>query len=138
MTSKAACHIKLRKNSVWEWVQDKSIKVVHVTGKTNLADIFTKEMHDGMHFCQLRDSFMSHLSNFLSGSVLVIHHFWKQSPTLGVPAAARVSLFSGNSPYLRVLASSSFFPTVSYISHLLSAGWQFLRQSHGFVPSSVL
>jgi hypothetical protein len=104
MTSKAARHIKLRKNLVWEWVQDKSIKVVHVAGKTNLADIFTKEMCNCMHFHRLRNSFMSHLSNFLSGSVLAInlshlsnflsgsvlaiHHAWQQSPTLGVFAAA--------------------------------------------------
>jgi hypothetical protein len=50
MTSKAACHIELQENSVREWVQDKLIKVVHVAGKTNLADIFTKEMRDGTHF----------------------------------------------------------------------------------------
>jgi hypothetical protein len=50
MTSKAACYNELRKNSVREWVQDKLIKVVHVAGKTNLADIFTKEMRDGTHF----------------------------------------------------------------------------------------
>ncbi len=50
MTSKAARHIKLQENSVCEWVQDKSIKVVHVAGKTNPADIFTKEMRDGTHF----------------------------------------------------------------------------------------
>jgi hypothetical protein len=125
MTSKAAPHIKLRKNLVREWVQDKSIKVVHVAGKTNPADIFTKEMCNCMHFHRLRNSFMSrlsnflsgsvlaihlsHLSDFLSGSVLAIHHAWQQSPTLGVFAAAQVSLSSGDSPYLRVFASSSFF-----------------------------
>jgi hypothetical protein len=109
MTSKAACHIELRKNLVREWVQDKLIKVAHVAGKTNLADIFTKEMRDGTHFRRLRDSFMSPLSDFLSGSVLAIHHTWQQSPTSGVPAAAQVSLSSGDSPYLRVFASSSFF-----------------------------
>jgi hypothetical protein len=138
MTSKTARHIKLQENSVREWVQDKLIKVVHVAGKTNPADIFTKEMQDGMHFCQLQDSFMSRLSDFLSGSVMAIHRARQQSPTLGVPAAACVSLSSGDSPYLRVLASSSFFWTVSNISHLSSAGWQLLRQTHGFVPSSIL
>jgi hypothetical protein len=44
MTSKAARHIELHENSVCEWVQDKTLKVIHVTGKTNPADIFTKEM----------------------------------------------------------------------------------------------
>jgi hypothetical protein len=50
MTSKAARHIELRKNSVREWVQDKTISVKHVAGKTNPADIFNKEMRDGIHF----------------------------------------------------------------------------------------
>jgi hypothetical protein len=138
MTSKAAHHIELQKNSVCKWVHNKSIKVVHVAGKTNPADIFTKEMRYGTHFHQLRDSFMSCLSDFLSGSVMAIHHARQQSPTSGVPAAARISLSSGDSPYLRVLASSSFFWTVSNISHLSSAGRQLLWQTQGFVPSSVL
>jgi hypothetical protein len=137
MTSTVACHIKLQENSVCEWVQDKLIKVIHVAGKTNPADIFTKEMRDGTHFCQLRNSFMSHLSDFLSGFVMAIHHARQQSSTLGVPAVAWVSLSSGDSPYLRVLASSSFFWTVSNISHLLSAGWQLFQRTHGFIPSSV-
>jgi hypothetical protein len=72
MTSKAACHIKLCENLVREWVQDKTLKVLHVAGKTNLAYIFTKEMWDGMHFCWLRVSFMSCLSDFLSTLVLAI------------------------------------------------------------------
>jgi hypothetical protein len=50
MTSKVACHIELRENLVGEWVQDKSLKVLHVAGKLNLVDIFTKEMRDGTHF----------------------------------------------------------------------------------------
>ena len=64
MTSKAACHIKLCKNSVREWVQDGTIEVEHVSGKINPADIFTKEMRDSAHFCRLRNSFMSRLSDF--------------------------------------------------------------------------
>ena len=74
MTLKGACHIELREKLVCEWVQDKSIKVVHITGKTNPAEIFTNEMQDGMHFRQLQDSLMSRLSDFLSGSILSIHH----------------------------------------------------------------
>jgi hypothetical protein len=50
MTSKAARHIKLHENLVREWVQDGTLKVLHVSGKTNLVDIFTKEMRDGTHF----------------------------------------------------------------------------------------
>jgi hypothetical protein len=50
MTLKAAQHIELCKNSVCKWVQDKTLQVEHVSGKINPADIFTKEMHDGVHF----------------------------------------------------------------------------------------
>jgi len=32
--------------------------VQHVDGKINLADIFTKEMKDTIHFVQLHDLFM--------------------------------------------------------------------------------
>jgi hypothetical protein len=53
MTSKAAHHIELHKNSVCEWVQDQTISVQHVPGKKNLANIFTKEMWDGVNFCRL-------------------------------------------------------------------------------------
>jgi hypothetical protein len=74
MTSKAARDIKLRENSVRELVQDKTLKVLHVAGKLNPADIFTKEMHDGTHFYRLRNSFMSRLSDFLHDSVLAVHH----------------------------------------------------------------
>ncbi len=74
MTSKSACHIELCKKSVCEWVQDNTLNVKHVSGKLNPANIVTKEMHNGAHFRQLRDSFMSHLSEFLNDLILAIHH----------------------------------------------------------------
>jgi hypothetical protein len=74
MTSKAAQHIKLRENSICEWVHDKTLDVLHVAGKSNSADIFTKEMRNGTHFCRLRNSFMSCLSDFLSTSLLPVYH----------------------------------------------------------------
>ena len=46
MTLEAIRHIELRESSVREWVQDKPIKVLHVAGKDNINDIFTKEMRD--------------------------------------------------------------------------------------------
>ena len=64
MTLKALRHIELRENSVREWVQDKSIKVLHVAGKDNVSDIFTNEMRDMAYFCRLRDSFMCRLTDF--------------------------------------------------------------------------
>jgi hypothetical protein len=74
MTSKAACHIELRENSVRKWIQSKLLTVKHVSGKLNSSDIFTKEMRDGMHFRRLWDSFMSRLSNFVNASLLAVHH----------------------------------------------------------------
>ncbi len=47
MTTKQICHMEMRENSVCERVQDLSMRVLHVNGKINPADIFTKEMHDG-------------------------------------------------------------------------------------------
>jgi hypothetical protein len=58
MTSKVAQQIELCENSIQEWVQDKTLNVIHVAEKINPADIFTKEMKVGAHFCHLRDSFM--------------------------------------------------------------------------------
>ncbi len=120
MTSKAACHIKLYENSIQEWVQDKTLNVVHVAGKINPADIFTKEMKDSAHFCRLRDSFMIHLSDFVNDSLLDLHHACQLSPQL-TPAAALVSLASGCTSYMATLASSSFCHTLSNVSHLCSA-----------------
>jgi hypothetical protein len=74
MTSRAACHIELQENSVWEWVQNKTINVQHVSGKINPADIFTKEMREGAHFRCHWDSFISRLSDFVNDSLLAIHH----------------------------------------------------------------
>jgi hypothetical protein len=79
MTSKAAWHIELRKNSVCEWVKTRLYPVKHIAGKTNPADIFTKEMRNGIHFHCLHDSVMSHLSNFVNNSLLKTHHACQHS-----------------------------------------------------------
>ena len=42
--------MEMRENAVREWVQDSLLKVLHVSGRVNPADIFTKEMRDGAHF----------------------------------------------------------------------------------------
>ncbi len=69
MTSKAARHIELRENSVCEWIQSRLISVKHVSVKLTPSDIFTKEMHDGTQFRQLRDYFMFQLSDKFNGTV---------------------------------------------------------------------
>jgi hypothetical protein len=135
MTSKAARHIELRENSVREWVQDNTLNVVHVPGKINPADIFTKEMRDGVHFRRLRDSFMSRLSDFLNDSILAIHHASQRTPTTVTPAAAPVQAVGGSSGYFTALSSSSIFRNLENISHLCSAGRHIFRRLHGFVPA---
>jgi hypothetical protein len=50
MTTKQICYMEMRENAVREWVQDAFLKVLHVLGWINPADIFTKEMRDGAHF----------------------------------------------------------------------------------------
>jgi hypothetical protein len=139
MTSKAAHHIELRENSIREWVQDRTLDVLHIAGKFKPADIFTtKEMHDGTHFRHLRDSFMSCLSDFLSTSLLTVHHDKLQTPNQLIPVAARVSLTNGISSYFTALASSSFCRLLTNISHLCSAGRQLLCSLHGFLPSHLI
>jgi hypothetical protein len=134
MTSKAACHIELRENSVREWVQDKTLLVKYIAEKTNPADIFTKEMCDGTHFRRLWDSFMSRLSDFLSDLILESHHVRQRSSNSVAPSAAWVSLTSSASSYLSALMANTFCWSASSVSHLCSAGRQLIRTLHGFVP----
>ncbi len=139
MTSKAAWHIELCKNSVRKWVQDsKMLQVRHVSGKTIPADIFTKEMHDGAHFQCLWNSFMSCLSDFLCGSILAIHHATQRSPNPVGPAAACGCASGGSSGYFTALSPSSFLCSLANISHLCSAGRYLLYCVHGFVPLDVI
>jgi hypothetical protein len=65
MTTKGNRHIENRENFVREWVPDGTLTVSHVCGKTNIANIFTKEMRDAANFCRLQDAFMSRASVFI-------------------------------------------------------------------------
>ena len=58
-TTKGLRHITIRENAIRESVDKKFIEVVHVEGKKNLADIFTKEMKDTALFIQFRDLVVS-------------------------------------------------------------------------------
>jgi hypothetical protein len=138
MTSKAACHIELRENSVCEWVKDNTISVKHVTGKLNPADIFTKEMHNGVHFHWLWDSFMTRLADFLNTSLLTIHHAHQRSQNTVAPSAVHVSLSVGCSSFFSVLGSKLFCRSVTAISHLSSAGRYLLWRLYSFVPSNIV
>jgi hypothetical protein len=58
-TTKGLRHIQMRENRVRENVTNHFVNIQHVSGKTNLADLFTKEMKDTGHFVELRDIMMS-------------------------------------------------------------------------------
>jgi hypothetical protein len=59
-TSKGIQHIQIRENAVRESIQNGTILVLHVAGKNNLADIFTKEDKDTSYYIIIRDALMSH------------------------------------------------------------------------------
>jgi hypothetical protein len=140
MTSNAAQHIELRKNSIHKWVQDKTISVKHVAGKTNPADIFTKEMRDGAHFRHTHDSFMCCLSGFVNTFLLKTHHTCQCSYFLNnlAPLAAWVVLTAGASLYFVALASNMFYCSVTRMSHLSSLGCQLLQGLIHFIPSGLI
>jgi hypothetical protein len=50
MTTKGNRHIENWENATREWVADGTISVMHVSGKCNVSDIFTKEMQDSTNF----------------------------------------------------------------------------------------
>ena len=58
-TARGICHIQIRENAVREAVHNKSVEITHVAGKENLANLFTKEDQDTLHFLSIRDSLMS-------------------------------------------------------------------------------
>ena len=58
MTSKGLRHIQMRENRIRENIATKFICINHIGGKINLADVFTKEMKDTLHFVEIRDLFM--------------------------------------------------------------------------------
>jgi hypothetical protein len=57
-TTKGLCHIQMRENLVRENVENSFVSIQHIGGKQNLADLFTKEMKDFMHFIELRNLMM--------------------------------------------------------------------------------
>jgi hypothetical protein len=59
LTTKGLRHITIRENAIRESVDNHFIEVLHIAGKTNLADMFTKEMKDVNHFLKLRNYIVS-------------------------------------------------------------------------------
>lgn len=58
-TTKGLRHVQIRENAVRESVQNNFAEILHVAGKVNLSDLFTKEDKDDTHFVQLRDLLLS-------------------------------------------------------------------------------
>jgi hypothetical protein len=141
MTTKQICPMEMHKNAVRKWVQDAFLKVLHVLGRINPADIFTKEMRDGAHFWCLQDSFMCPLSDFLQQSLLDVHllhqHDERQPLQLSPLAASLSASFTGGS-YFMALFLLPLSGTLSAISHLSSAGSQIFRLLHWVVPSVLI
>ena len=54
MTTKGLRHVQIRENAVRESIQKKIINVLHIGGKINPGDIFTKEDKDSQHFLDVR------------------------------------------------------------------------------------
>ena len=73
LATKGNRHIEHKETATSEWVADGTIAVSHVSSKCNPLDIFTKEMHDGANFRQLRDSFMLRASDFLKDIFTSLH-----------------------------------------------------------------
>ena len=73
-TSKGVKHINLRENQVRECHQDNTAKVLHIPGRINPSDIFTKEIKDAAHFRALRDCMMVSLAAFSKYGHMVPTH----------------------------------------------------------------
>ena len=143
MTTKQIRHMEMRENAVRELVQDSLLKVLHVPGRINPADIFTKEMRDGAHFLRFCDSFICPLSEFLQQSLLDAHLSRQQDvprprPLQLLPSAAPSSASYTRGSYLLALISSPLSGTLTAISHLSSAGRHIFRSLHRVVPSVLI
>jgi hypothetical protein len=130
MTTKGNRHIENQENSIQEWVTDGTLTVLHVCGKTNIANICTKEMRDTANFHHLRDALMSRVTIFKR-----FHYSTDVSPPHATKLihAAQYSVHQLSVHYvappqpglLEVLVSHASFCLPSTISSLFASG-QFL------------
>ncbi len=131
MTTKQIRHMEMQENAVR----------LHVSGRINPADIFTKEMRDGAHFRCLQDSFMCPLSEFLQQSLLDVHLSRKHDeprPLQLLPSAAPLSASHTGGFYLLALLSLPLAGTLTAISHLSSAGRHIFCSLHHVVPTVLI
>ena len=55
-TSKNIRHLQIQDNAIRESVQNRTVAIIHIEGKINPADIFTKEEIDIAHYLLVRNS----------------------------------------------------------------------------------
>ena len=65
MTTKGLRHVQIRENAVRESIKCKIIKVLHIEGKINPSDLFTKEDKDSQHYLNLRNLLLTPLDTIL-------------------------------------------------------------------------
>ena len=65
-TTKGLRYMTIRENAVPESVRPSLIDVVHIAGKVNPSDMFTKEFKDAQHFLNLRNSCMNPLPHSIT------------------------------------------------------------------------
>ena len=90
LTTKSNRHIEHHKNAVKEWVEDGSISISHISGRTNPSDIFTKEMQYGPTFRHLCNSFMSHGSDSLCSIYNNLHPYSKPLEVPNLPSSQMI------------------------------------------------
>jgi hypothetical protein len=132
MTTKGNRHIENRKIAVREWVADGTLTILHVNGKTNIADIFTKEMHDGANFCCLRDSLMCCSSDYNRH-----FHISTEAPS---PVLAQTAHYIAppHPGLLEVLTSHVFLRIPEVISCLSASGCHILSRITSSLPLHAL
>jgi hypothetical protein len=132
MITKGNQHIKNRKNSVCKWVTDGTLTVLHVSGKINIAAIFTKEICNSANFCCLRDSLMCGLSNYNK-------HFLSSHDVPSPVAAQTVHYIALPCPgLLEVLALRISFHIPEAISCLSASGHHLLSCITSSFPMQAL
>jgi hypothetical protein len=124
-------NIEQRENAVRERVADGTLTILHVSGKTNIGDIFTKEMRDGADFRRLRDSLMCRSSNYNKR----LHSSVDISPVLAQTAHYIKPSCPG---LLDVLLSHRCFHIPEAISCLSSFGRHLLSRITSSLPLQAL
>jgi hypothetical protein len=120
MTTKGNQHIKNCKNAICEWVTDGTLTISDVNEKTNIMDIFTKEMRKGAKFRHLCNSLMCRSSDYNRR-----FHVSTEAPS---PVLAQtVHYIATPCPgFLEVLTSHVSFHTPEAISCLSASGCHML------------